>query len=160
MNSGADNLLSIGELAERANVSRRTVRYYVQRGLIDPPLGLGRASGYSQKHVDQIQRVLRFQREGLPLRTIEQLPENAEPAPAASVMPPPTVVLRVPLRDGVRLEIDAGSALPPQDVLNQLAAACERVLAQHDAASKSNRNFDDMNRSDKGAAEAAEGGDI
>jgi len=31
---------SVGELAELGGVSRRTVRYYVQEGLIPAPLGL------------------------------------------------------------------------------------------------------------------------
>jgi hypothetical protein len=38
------------------------------------------------------------------------------------------VVVRIPLRDGIRLELDAGSAIPPPDVLERLAAACGRIL--------------------------------
>jgi hypothetical protein len=43
----SDRPQSIGELADATGVSRRTVRFYVQRGLIDPPVGLGRASHYT-----------------------------------------------------------------------------------------------------------------
>jgi DNA-binding transcriptional MerR regulator len=121
-------LLSIAEVAERANVSRRTVRYYVQRGLIDAPLGRGRGSAYTPKHVDQIQRVLRLQREGVTLETIEQLPEGADAAEPARPAVPATVVLRIPLRPGIQLEVNAGTSLPSQHVIEQLAAACEQIL--------------------------------
>ncbi len=37
--------LSIGELAQRAGVTRRTIRYYVEIGLLQPPDGSGQGSG-------------------------------------------------------------------------------------------------------------------
>ncbi|MBA2355458.1 MAG: MerR family DNA-binding transcriptional regulator, partial [Acidobacteria bacterium] len=37
---------AIGDLAALGGVSRRTVRYYVQGGLIPPPEGLGRGNHY------------------------------------------------------------------------------------------------------------------
>ncbi|HYE85639.1 MAG TPA: MerR family transcriptional regulator [Vicinamibacterales bacterium] len=155
-----DSLLSIGELADRTGVSRRTVRFYVQRGLIAPPVGRGRGSGYTAQHLEQIARVLRLQREGLPLETIAQLPAGSELAVAAApptalneqttqnpediktqrteerLSPPtrtvvnPSVVLRVPLGPGIRLEIDGDLRLPSPAVLDQLAAACREILAR------------------------------
>ncbi len=61
---------SIGELAEITGVSRRTVHFYVQRRLIDPPLGRGRGRHYDDRHVRQIRRVRELQRLGLPLAEI------------------------------------------------------------------------------------------
>jgi hypothetical protein len=58
---------SIGELAERTGVSRRTVHFYVQRRLIDPPLGRGRGRHYDERHVEQIKRVRELQRQGVQL---------------------------------------------------------------------------------------------
>jgi len=116
---------SIGELADLAGVSRRTVRYYVQRNLIDPPQGRGRGSVYTRQHAEQIQRVLRLQRQGLPLQTIQSLPEGEEPEPAREA---PRLVMRVPLAAGIRLEVDAGADLPAPQVLDALAAACARIL--------------------------------
>ena len=121
-------LLSIGEIADRTGVSRRTVRYYVQRGLIDAPLGRGRGSGYSQAHVEQIERVLRLQREGVTLDTIEQLPEGEDIAAAPQEAAAPIIVLRIELQPGVRLEIDAAAGMPRKEVMDELAAACRAVL--------------------------------
>ena len=48
---------AIGELATLGGVSRRTVRYYVQEGLISAPLGLGRGNHYTPDHLEQLLRV-------------------------------------------------------------------------------------------------------
>jgi DNA-binding transcriptional MerR regulator len=128
MNRGNDDpSFSIGELAQRAGVSRRTVRYYVQRGLIDPPRGLGRASAYSLGHVEQIRRVLRLQREGCTLQNILSLPEGKEPEslPKRGLT---SLVLRVQVIPGVWLEVEAGASLPEPGVIEALAEACSRIL--------------------------------
>jgi len=43
--------LSIGELSDATGVTRRTIRFYVQRGLLPPPLGGGRGSYYTEAHL-------------------------------------------------------------------------------------------------------------
>ncbi len=55
---------SIGELAELGGVSRRTVRYYVQRGLLASPTGLGRGRHYTQRPLDELIRIRRLQEAG------------------------------------------------------------------------------------------------
>lgn len=42
---------TIGELAEAAGISRRSVRFYVQTGVISPPVGLGRFCFYTEQHL-------------------------------------------------------------------------------------------------------------
>ncbi|HRE92169.1 MAG TPA: MerR family transcriptional regulator, partial [Myxococcota bacterium] len=64
--------LSIGELAERAEVSRRTIRFYVQRGLIAPPQGGGRGAHYTEEHLERLLAVKRLQEVGIPLEVIQQ----------------------------------------------------------------------------------------
>jgi len=124
---GAD-LLSIGQLAERTGVSRRTVRFYVQRGLIAPPEGRGRGSGYTGKHVEQVLRVRKLQREGLVLDTIRQLGGEGEGPPVKVPAFVGTMVHRIELVPGVRLEIDAQRIPPDPRVLAALSDACRQVL--------------------------------
>ena len=78
INTVDEHRYSIGQLADQANVSRRTVHFYVQQELIDPPEGRGRGSFYTARHLEQLQRVLKLQREGLPLRQIQGMPEAAQ----------------------------------------------------------------------------------
>jgi DNA-binding transcriptional MerR regulator len=60
----------IEELAERAGVSRRTVRYYVQRGLLPAPTGLGRGRHYTEAHLATLVRIRELQEAGVPLADI------------------------------------------------------------------------------------------
>jgi DNA-binding transcriptional MerR regulator len=127
--------LSIGELADLTGVSRRTVRFYVQRGLIDPPVGLGRASHYTTVHAEQIQRVVALQRGGLLLEEISTLPAEKLEAVAAAesgdrLLLSAKMVLRVALAPGVRLELDAGTTPPTAEQLRKLAEAAKKIFSE------------------------------
>lgn len=61
---------SIGELATLGGVSRRTVRYYVQRGLLEAPTGLGRGRHYTEQHLNSLIRIRELQEAGRPLAEI------------------------------------------------------------------------------------------
>jgi len=67
-----DVTLSIAELAERAAVSRRTVRYYIELGLVPAPLGRGRGEHYDGRHLAAVLRVKTLQQEGLSLDEIRE----------------------------------------------------------------------------------------
>jgi DNA-binding transcriptional MerR regulator len=91
----------IEELCRLTGFSRRTVRYYVQEGLVDPPAGRGRGGYYSDLHATQLARIRRLQEQGYRLEAIRGMlatPDTAakaeparpaEPAPAATVEPGP-----------------------------------------------------------------------
>jgi DNA-binding transcriptional MerR regulator len=66
--------LSIDELAAVTGVSRRTVHYYIQRRLIDPPLGRGRGRHYDRRHALQILNVRDLQRMGVALSDMTEAP--------------------------------------------------------------------------------------
>ncbi|MCX7622238.1 MAG: helix-turn-helix domain-containing protein [Thermomicrobium sp.] len=59
--------MTIHELAERAGVPPRRIRYYVARGLLPPPEGRGPTARYGPEHLRRLQliRELRERRLGL-----------------------------------------------------------------------------------------------
>ncbi len=61
---------SIGDLAEAAGVSRRTVRFYVQRELLPAPDGLGRGARYTDAHLARLLQIKGWQEQGIPLDEI------------------------------------------------------------------------------------------
>jgi DNA-binding transcriptional MerR regulator len=75
-----DARYSIEELAAKAGISRRTVRYYVQRGLLPAPYGLGRGRHYGEEHLAVLLQAKVYQEKGLDLETIRQRlrPESKE----------------------------------------------------------------------------------
>ena len=60
----------LAELSDLADVTPRTVRYYVQQGLLPSPGARGLGARYDRGHLDRLQLIKRLQREHLPLAEI------------------------------------------------------------------------------------------
>lgn len=81
-------IYGVEELAELAGVSRRTVRYYVQRGLLPAPLGVGRGKHYSEQHLEKLVHIRDRQAEGVSLEDIATRVSGAFAAGEGFVEPP------------------------------------------------------------------------
>jgi DNA-binding transcriptional MerR regulator len=68
---GATKTFKLDELAAAAGVSGRTVRYYVQRGLLPAPQFRGRDTAYDEEHLLRLQAIRRMQDQYLPLDAIQ-----------------------------------------------------------------------------------------
>ncbi|MFI6274329.1 MerR family transcriptional regulator [Streptomyces sp. NPDC050988] len=73
--------LTVDELAARAGVTVRTVRFYGTRGLLPPPvIGPRRVGHYNQEHLSRLALIEELQHQGMTLAAIErylqQLPEG------------------------------------------------------------------------------------
>src|SRR5919107_3546863 len=64
--------LTLGELTAAADVSVRTVRYYIAEGLLPPPEGSGPGSAYTQGHLDRLLLIQRLKEAYLPLKEIRR----------------------------------------------------------------------------------------
>jgi DNA-binding transcriptional MerR regulator len=75
-----ESLYTIGDLAEAAGVTPRTIRYYTAEGLLPPPDTRGRYALYGQEHLDRLRLIARLKDAYLPLGEIkaqlEQLSAN------------------------------------------------------------------------------------
>ncbi len=61
--------MTIQELARKARVTPRTIRYYVEQGVLPPP-GRGRPSEYTGEHLRRLALVRRLKEQYLPLEEI------------------------------------------------------------------------------------------
>ena len=95
----ADDSYDLTELCDAAGVTPRTVRYYVQQGLLPAPGARGPGARYDAGHRDRLRLIKRLQREHLPLAEIRArlatlgdeavaalLHEPASPPPAGSAL--------------------------------------------------------------------------
>jgi DNA-binding transcriptional MerR regulator len=64
--------LDLPQLADRAGVSIRTVRYYIQQGLLQEPEARGPGAHYTQEHLGRLLLIKRLQKEHLPLAEIRK----------------------------------------------------------------------------------------
>lgn len=65
-----DDPYSLADLARLADVTPRTVRYYVAQGLLPSPDAAGPATRYGEGHLLRLRLIRRLQREHLPLAEI------------------------------------------------------------------------------------------
>lgn len=62
----------ISELANKAGVTKRTIHYYISKGLLLPPEGSGVNSVYNDKHLERILLIKKLQAEYMPLNKIRE----------------------------------------------------------------------------------------
>jgi DNA-binding transcriptional MerR regulator len=113
---------TLDELAGLVDLPRRTVRYYIQIGLIDRPAGVGRGAHYGPRHAEQLVAIKKWQAAGLSLERIREL---LTPQGEAGLVPPPRprqagtveVWSHLVVADGVELTVEPTRAgLTPEQV--------------------------------------------
>lgn len=105
---------SIDELATLVELPRRTVRFYIQQGLLDRPIGEKRAAHYTASHLDQLLTIRKWQQAGLSLDRIREILTE----PASGALPPPRprgagtveVWSHLVVADGLELTLEPGRA--------------------------------------------------
>jgi DNA-binding transcriptional MerR regulator len=75
--------LDLTGLADRAGVSVRTVRYYIQQGLLPKPEARGPGAHYTEEHLDRLLLIKRLQREHLPLAEVRRVIDASAGEPPA-----------------------------------------------------------------------------
>jgi DNA-binding transcriptional MerR regulator len=81
---------SLRELCQLESVTERTVRYYIQEGLLPPPSGAGIFSRYGYEHRLRLQFIKRLKDEFLPLSEIKNLLANRSVADLEALANSPT----------------------------------------------------------------------
>ncbi len=84
MNETLSPSYTIDELAALVELPRRTVRYYIQQGLVDRPIGEKRAAYYTPTHLEQLLTIRKWQNAGLSLERIREILSG----PDAGMLPP------------------------------------------------------------------------
>ena len=73
-------MYNIDTLARLTRLTRRTIRYYVQRGVLEPPQGGGRGSFYTEEHRSRLEQIKAWSDQGVPLIHMRDLTEGREPS--------------------------------------------------------------------------------
>ena len=121
---------SLKQLSELVDISERKIRYYIQRDLVDSPVGARKTAKYTQDHLEQILTIQKWQMAGLSLDRIQailhhdesvQLPPEPSPEPGSVNM-----VSKIYITEGVQLEVDM---LKTQLTNSQLRVLTKQILS-------------------------------
>lgn len=129
---------TLNELCVLAGLPVRTVRYYIQIGLVDRPEGETRAARYGGKHLEQLLLIRKWTAAGVSLDRIRDLLQGGEAPVPPRVSQPGTVEVRSHLvvSDGIEVVIEPGRAgLSPEQVrelVQGVMAVYEQVIGAGD----------------------------
>lgn len=126
----ASNDHSLSELCSLTEFTARTVRYYVQVGLVDRPAGETRAARYGPRHLEQLLLIKKWTTAGVSLERIRELIHGGEPPLPEKARTPGTVEVctRLIIADGVELLIEPGRAgFSPEQVRALIQSVMDQV---------------------------------
>lgn len=110
---------SLDDLCTLSDTSKRTVRYYVQIGLMDPPIGSTKAAHYLHQHLDQLLTIRKLSEAGVSLERIREVLSGETPPLPPRQRQSGSVEVRSHLyiAEGVELEISPEQAgLSPEQI--------------------------------------------
>lgn len=126
---------SIDELCQLVDISKRTIRFYIQQGLVAKPYGEKRGSFYTNEHLERLLEIKKWQNAGLSLERIKEiLTFDLDNLPLPPVKQPKagdvSVWSRVFIDEGVEIHIDpAKTGMSPEklrDFIQQVTQFYQR----------------------------------
>ena len=103
---------TLNDLCVLADLPVRTVRFYVQNGLVDKPQGETRAARYGSKQLDQVLLIKKWTAAGVSLDRIRELLQGGEAPVPARVRKAGSVEVwsHLFVADGLEVVIEPGRA--------------------------------------------------
>lgn len=112
---------TIEDLTELTGYTRRTIRYYVQEGLIEPPAGRGRGGFYYDSHLQRLRQIKSYQEKGLGISAMASLLKKESPEPA---IPSREVLIRYEIIPGIEINVSREMEIKePKKILEILKIA-------------------------------------
>jgi DNA-binding transcriptional MerR regulator len=109
-------------LADRGGVSQRTVRYYIQQGLLPSPESRGPGAHYTAEHLDRLRLIRLLQREHLPLAEIRKKLDALSPTTIRALLEKSPERPRKDAREYIRGVLSGGGAMMRSPVMREPAA--------------------------------------
>lgn len=129
-----DKTFTLDELCTLTDLTKRTVRYYMQLGLVDRPIGETRAAHYVSRHLDQLLRVKQLTDAGVSLERIGEVMAGGETPVPIRQRRPGSIEVRSHLYVAPGLEIQISpeeAGMTPEQVrafVREVMQAAQRVM--------------------------------
>ena len=123
---------SLDELCTLTDLPKRTVRYYIQMGLVDRPIGETRAAHYLTAHLDQLLKVKQLTDAGISLERIAEIQNGEElPVPAKPRKPGDIQVKsHIYVAPGIELQISPEEADMSPEQIRALVKAVMKTIQE------------------------------
>ena len=119
---------SLDELCTLTDLPKRTVRYYMQIGLVDRPIGETRAAHYLARHLEQLLRIRQLTEAGVSLERIREVLAGGDTPVPVRQRRPGAIEVRSHLyvAPGIELQISPEEAgMSPEQVRALISAVMQ-----------------------------------
>ena len=130
----SEKTFTLDELCTLTDLTKRTVRYYMQLGLVERPIGETRAAHYTSRHLEQMLRVKQLTDAGVSLERIREVMAGGDTPVPTRQRRPGSIEVRSHLfvAPGLEIQISPEEAgMTPEQVrafVREVMQAAERVM--------------------------------
>ena len=130
----SEKTFTLDELCTLTDLTKRTVRYYMQLGLVERPIGETRAAHYTSRHLDQLLRIKQLTEAGVSLERIREVMAGGDTPVPTRQQRPGSIEVRSHLfvAPGLEIQISPEEAgMTPEQVrafVREVMQAAERVM--------------------------------
>ena len=123
---------SLDELCTLTDLPKRTVRYYMQMGLVDRPIGETRAAHYLTAHLDQLLKVKQLSDAGISLERISEIQNGEELQIPAKPRKPGDIQVKshIHVAPGIELQISPEEADMSPEQIRALVKAVMKTIQE------------------------------
>ncbi|WP_112354145.1 MerR family transcriptional regulator [Shewanella benthica] len=109
------NRYTLNDLCQLVELTPRTVRFYIQKSLLQAPEGSGRGAHYTQAHIERLLEIKKWQHAGLSLERISELlfdESNDKPLPPLKRAKPGDIEVcsHIHIDEGISLTLNPSKA--------------------------------------------------
>lgn len=128
----SDPQYTLQELCVLVDIPVRTLRFYVQGGLVDRPVGETRAARYGARHLEQLLLIKKWTAAGVSLDRIREILRGAPPAIPERPRTAGSVEVRshIHVADGLEVVVEPGRAGLSAEQVRALARGIANLYAQ------------------------------
>lgn len=129
---------TLDDLCTLTDFPKRTVRYYIQLGLVDRPIGETRSAHYLEIHLDQLLRIKKLTDAGVSLERVREVLAGEDSPVPVKQRKPGTINVKSHLyiAPGIELQISPEEAgMTPEQVralVKEVMNASQKVLKSMD----------------------------
>ena len=130
----SEKSFTLDELCTLTDLTKWTVRYYMQLGLVERPIGETRAAHYTSRHLEQLLRVKQLTEAGVSLERIREVMAGGDTPVPTRQRRPGSIEVRSHLfvAPGLEIQISPEEAgMTPEQVrvfVREVMQAAERVM--------------------------------
>jgi DNA-binding transcriptional MerR regulator len=118
---------TIEELSQITGFSRRTIRYYIAEGLLEPPAGRGRGGFYFDSHVETLTRIRTLRNGGVRLSAVAEMLSGGG---AVRVPSERALWIRYEIEPGLEIHVERGLEERRRGDLEEVVRVARSILTK------------------------------